>query len=958
MKKLAGLLISCVLLLQAFPVCASGAGESGSAETVAQKSFADGYSSYTEEYAHIKEAQGAVRLSGAGVSLSGDAEANAEAGGAGGVIWLAEGASAQWSFECQEEALYRLKFEYYPLTGRLADLEISVEIDGENPFNEAGRINLSRIWKTDGGITKDNNGNDIRPKQAEAPEWRSEYAADKTGYTGEMYQFYLSEGAHTVKIVMMHETIALKALVFETPDEIPSYSEARASYPDVLQAEDYYYKRQAEETHRTSHSMIYATDDRGSPAIQPSSPSKIRFNTIGMYNWDKGGQWASWELEVPEDGLYRIALKYRQNFVRGFSTVRKVLIDGKVPFKELSEVKFAYTSAQNWENKTLAGENGEPYLFYLEKGKHTITLEVVIGEIGPILGDVKDVVYELNELYRKIIMVTGTSPDPLRDYYLDKEIPELLPSFAEQSEKIRSLMERLNAVSIQRDGTQASFMLEVANQLDSFVKKPETIQLRLTQYQNNVSALADLNLSLKNQPLELDYLLVTGSRNEPENPNAGFFEVAGYRFSAFVASFFEDYNAVGNIYESGDDEKDPIDVWVSANDLATSGYASGRDQMTVIKRLIDDEFVESYNQNVNLRLVDSSATLTQAILANRGPDVAMIVPSQTPVNLAMRGALTDLSAMAGFDKASKAYYKSAFIPYEFNGGVYGMPETQVFWMLFYRKDILSGLGVRPPDTWTDFYKAANVLMKNNMQIGVPENLQMFETFLMQHGAELFNENQTSTLLYKQQAIDAFTEWTNIYANYSFPLYFDSFSRFRTGEMPIVFMPYSFYNQLAVGAPEIADMWGMIPMPAREVDGELSRVSSSAGTCSILLKSAGDPQACFDYIKWWTNADTQAKFGNEIEAVLGPAARYNTANVEAFRRLPWSSEEQKLILEQWEDVWAVYNVPGNYYVSRCLTNAFRKVVMYYENPRETLLRYDMQINGEIERKRIELGLPVE
>ena len=152
--------------------------------------------------------------------------------------------------------------------------------------------------------------------------------------------------------------------------------------------------------------------------------------------------------------------------------------------------------------------------------------------------------------------------------------------------------------------------------------------------------------------------------------------------------------------------------------------------MSVIKRLIDDQFVPQTGLLVNLRLVDSSSTLTQAILAKQGPDCALIVPSQTPINLAMRDALVELSSLEGFQETRGWFYDSAFIPYIFQDGVYAMPETQVFWMIFYRKDILAGMGLEPPDTWEDFYKAVSVIMKNNMQIGVPENQQIFELSLI------------------------------------------------------------------------------------------------------------------------------------------------------------------------------------------------------------------------------------
>lgn len=82
---------------------------------------------------------------------------------------------------------------------------------------------------------------------------------------------------------------------------------------------EYKFKQQAEDMYRTSHSMIYANDDRGNPAVEPSDPSKIRLNSIGAVNWDKGGQWVAWQVEVEEPGFYQLHIKYRQNAVRGFS---------------------------------------------------------------------------------------------------------------------------------------------------------------------------------------------------------------------------------------------------------------------------------------------------------------------------------------------------------------------------------------------------------------------------------------------------------------------------------------------------------------------------------------------------------------------------------------------------------------------------------------------------------------
>jgi hypothetical protein len=90
-------------------------------------------------------------------------------------------------------------------------------------------------------------------------------------------------------------------------------------------------------------------------------------------------------------------------------------------------------------------------------------------------------------------------------------------------------------------------------------------------------------------------------------------------------------------------------------------------------------------------------------------------------------------------------------------------------------------------------------------------------------------------------------------------------------------------------------------------------------------------------------------------LMGPAARYNTANIGAFKKLPWSDAEQEIILEQWREVAEIPVVAGGYYMARNIDNAFRRVVLQMENPRDMLLRFDRDINDEIARKQEQFGI---
>ena len=124
---------------------------------------------------------------------------------------------------------------------------------------------------------------------------------------------------------------------------------------------------------------------------------------------------------MEEEGLYPITFKGRQSLQRGVTSYRRLYINGEVPYQEMNSIGFGYSS--NMVNYTIADEKGEPYLFYLKKGANTITLENVLGGLGGILYEVEDSMQKLNNLYLKVIQITGQTPYKYIDYQITKNTP-------------------------------------------------------------------------------------------------------------------------------------------------------------------------------------------------------------------------------------------------------------------------------------------------------------------------------------------------------------------------------------------------------------------------------------------------------------------------------------------------------------------------------------------------------
>ena len=269
----------------------------------------------------------------------------------------------------------------------------------------------------------------------------------------------------------------------------------------------------------------------------------------------------------------------------------------------------------------------------------------------------------------------------------------------------------------------------LATQLERFVKDPDRIPKTLANFKENISSLGTSIQTLSEAPLDIDYIVVAASGNKVTAPKETFLKKAGHEIRSFISSFTEDYNSLGNIY----DKDEAITVWM----------LSGRDQSTILKTMIDDTFTPEYGIGVNVKLVEAG-TLLPATVAGTGPDIALSVGSAEPVNYALRNASVDLSKFDGFDEVLSHYYPSAYAAYQFNGGVYALPETSNYNVLFYRSDIMEELGLEIPQTWDDFINILPIIQQNNMSVGIPSvynsttapDLTNLMDLLFQNGGEL------------------------------------------------------------------------------------------------------------------------------------------------------------------------------------------------------------------------------
>lgn len=897
-------------------------------------------------------------------------------GMSGDSVLTSEDSLIEFEVEVPESGLYNLSVVYYPVEGKNADIQRSVFVNGSLPFQELSLVNFTRVWTSyvensyvnEQGVTvkvweKDNQGNDVKPQGIEIPQWQTRYLYDSDGYVTTPLYIYLEKGTHTISLLSLKEPMLINKLVLDTEGTLYTYEEKKAWW-DAQGAADTSGKWitiEGEYASKTSSQMLYPRQNQSSPAISPASTKELLNNTIGGNAWRLVGQWIEWDFYVEEAGYYHISLYGRQNFLRGIDVSRRIAIDGEIPFEEMSDYAFSY--GQNWREDVFQDKEGDPYRFYLSQGQHTLRMEAVLGAFSVVVGEVEQAVQELNDIYRQVIKITGVKPDTFRDYQIASMLPELNAQLAATRDLLNSALAQLEIIA-GRNTDKKAVLLTMRDQLNELIADEEYFVRYIESYRINVRAVGNWITQVIEQPLDIDRINIYSADVEVKYDNDSLFARFGYELTRLFYSFIIDYNQIGNVAE--DEDAAVLTLWVG----------TGRDQANVIKSMIDESFTNTTGINVNLQLVDMS-TLLRATLVGEGPDVAIQVANtstsgnianasgalntgnDTPVNYGIRNAVLDLSQFADMEEVAARFPEAALPQFTFDGAIYGLPETLTYPVMFYRKDILKEIGLELPKTWDDVKAAMTVLAKNQMEFGMLPTEQLFASLLYQNGGSYYLEDSSASALDSDIAVNTFKTYCEYWSDYKLDRDTSVEERFRTGECPIIIADYTTYNNFAVSAPDIAGLWSFSKIPGTlKEDGTVDHSVAATSLASMIMANTEYPEECWEFLKWWTSADIQTKYGREMESLMGSAARVPTANYEAFLNMPWPVSDFRALQESMEWVEGIPQIPGGYYSWRNVNNAFFSVVVSNpdtSSPREELMDKVIYINAEIAYKREELRL---
>ena len=487
-------------------------------------------------------------------------------------------------------------------------------------------------------------------------------------------------------------------------------------------------------------------------------------------------------------------------------------------------------------------------------------------------------------------------------------------------------------------------------ELDKMLEKPDELPLYLNNLYSGSSSvtllLGDTLTTLANQQMYLDGFYLSNN-NHYEEANASIFKKFKNSFRSFISSFTSEKYSVDN-------DEEAINVWV--NRPLT--------YVDIMQKMADSTFTKETGKKVKISVMPDANKLILANSAGNTPDVALGLSSYMPFDLAIRGALYDLSSFDDFWYEANHFAPGALVPYILEDGVYAMPETLEFNALVYRKDVFSALDLTVPDTWDEVVGILPTLQRYDMNFYYPTSggtaLKWFNQtspLIYQFGGTLYSEDGLTTTIDSEKSYNGLKLLGDLYTTYSLPeqvpLFYNSF---RYNKLPIGIINFNTYMQLKNAAPELVGQWEIAPYPGvyNEEKGIVERWYLGNGRGGVMFQDTNDPEGSWEFMKWWMSTETQTQFAYTLQSTFGPEFLWLSGNLEAVESSPLDNNDKQIILDQIKWLRDVPRTPGQYMLERGLSNIWNTVTFDGTPVRVAIDRETIIINREIKKKMIEFG----
>ncbi len=840
---------------------------------------------------------------------------------------------------------YVMSFDYLSYDESILPVEMGMKIDGGYPFYEARSMKFETTWVSD-GVDVDRYGNEIVSLPDKLIRWEHKEVMDASYRYSDPLPVELTAGVHKLELNIQEGTLLLGNISLEAPGDVAEYAgstKAEGNALITIEAEDFYQR---------NDSSIHAIGEYGS-SLSPLSATTTVLNIIDEDSFNEAGQTVSYQFHVDNAGYYYIGMNYRQSEKNDFPVFVDWKIDGEIPNSAFKS--YQVEAANKFRTVTLTDDNDDKLSVYLEPGDHIISLTISADNLRYALEAVDEIMSGISDLSLEVTKVAGTNKDKYRDLKLTRYIPDVQDRLLGWVDELYSLAEQaqpyVNAKSPDKVAA-FSYLLIAANQLKSLAEKPNELVYRVDELSTSVNSIntqiANFVDLINDNDLSIDriYIYQDGARL-PKGQN--IFQSIGTSLKRFGYSF------MGQSYSASNTDESHIQVWVNRP----------RTYVEIMQKMIDEKFTPETGIEVDLSIMTDAQKLILSNASGDTPDIATGINYSIPFDLAIRGSLVDLSKFDNYKEVFGRYSEGLLVPSVVGDGLYSLPETMNFYVMFYRTDILSKLGLSVPNTMDELIAMLPDLQMRGLNVYYPtaamlvmRNFHGTTPIIYQMDGALYGNTALDILVDSEATVEGFTELTELFTLYDLPVDVPNFyQHFRNGDLPIGIADFNSYNLILNAAPEIANSWSIALVPGIEDEetGEVKRYMSGGAESTVMFSSDDErEQKAWQFMEWWSRADIQAEFGQRLQILYGDEYIWPTANLEAFERLPYPTSDKDIILTQAQYILETPRLLGSYMMERELSNAFNDVVVNGDTVRSRIDEVAKTVLRETERKLEEFG----
>jgi ABC-type glycerol-3-phosphate transport system substrate-binding protein len=681
-----------------------------------------------------------------------------------------------------------------------------------------------------------------------------------------------------------------------------------------------------------------------SPHITPYDPLNKKIGTITS---SQAGNEVFYQIYVPQDGNYAVTF-HCQTAIEDFSSFISVKVDGEFPFAEAASYPLA-PSVNIWRNQTMKDAEGTPLLLSLSRGNHIFSIKTELSPVSRQVRSLRLLIDHLNQFAIEIRKVTGKDIDRNRTWHLTQYIPEVKDYLDAYDIIFRDIIHGLSQYSPKGiDSSVITPMVQALSYLEKLRKKPDELPMYIESLSGqDASVLQQAGValdSLYTLGMEIDSIYIGRTTDLPREKGR-IITVLADGMRKLWHSYTSDKYIVRN-------QSDALNIW----------YSSSYMQVDLLQKLIDTRFTPQSGIKVNVSVMPDVNKLIMARAAKTNPDMALGLGSWIPFDLAVRGALYDLSQFDDFWEFAGNFVPGSLSSYVLNEKVYAVPETITFNAVVYREDILGQLNIAPPNTWTDVTEMMAELQRFDMSFYMPiasgvgyKWYYQTSPLIYQNNGLLYHPNGLSAAINESNAVKALTFLGDLFTTYAIaeqvPVFFNSF---RLGQTPVGIIEPETFILLNNGAPELLGQWSLAPYPGTpQEDGSISRwfITNGAGG-SIVFENTNQAENCWKFLKWYLSEETQTNYAFSL--YTNYRILHLSSNIKALRNLPIEDKDKRVILESVLWLRDVPRSPGQYLLERGLSDIWNTMVFNGTPAQVAIDKQVIEIQREFKKKMTEFG----